>query len=81
MALGLPIVTTDVGGIPYLVTNNHTALLVKENNVDEMATAIDTLLSDKLLRLKLANNARIEVESFDWEVVKNKWKVILESLQ
>jgi glycosyltransferase involved in cell wall biosynthesis len=81
MALGLPLVTTDVGGIPYLVTNNQTALLVKENNVVEMATAIDSLLSDKSLRLKLTKNAREKVESFDWEIVKNKWQVILQSIQ
>ena len=34
MALGLPIVSTNVGGIPYLVQNEKTALLVDDNDVD-----------------------------------------------
>ena len=81
MALGLPVVTTNVGGIPFLVENEKTAMLVNQEDTNEMANAIDRLLSDKELSLKISKNARILVESFDWEIVKNKWQVILQSLQ
>jgi glycosyltransferase involved in cell wall biosynthesis len=81
MALGLPVVTTNVGGIPFLVENEKTALLVNIEDTEEMANAIDRLLSDNKLSMELSKNARSVIESLDWEIVKKKWKVILESLQ
>ena len=37
MALGLPIVSTNVGGLAYLLENNKNALLVKKNDISQMA--------------------------------------------
>jgi glycosyltransferase involved in cell wall biosynthesis len=79
MALGLPVVTTNAGGIPFLVEDEQTALLVNQNDTVKMAEAIDRLISDKELSMQIAKNARKLVQSFDWEIVKNKWKVILQS--
>jgi glycosyltransferase involved in cell wall biosynthesis len=77
MALGLPIVTTNVGGIPFLVNDNSSGLLVNDNDVEGMVNAIKLLFNDKELGNQLIINARKTVENFDWNVVKYKWFEIL----
>jgi glycosyltransferase involved in cell wall biosynthesis len=77
MALGLPIVTTNVGGIPYMLTNQENALLVHDNASDAMAQAIETLLFDAHLVQKLTVNAKSLVDSMDWQQVKLQWHQLL----
>lgn len=77
MALGLPVVSTNVGGIPYLIEHEHNGLLVEKNNVAAMAEAILLLFKDPVRREHIISNARKLAESFDWEQVKTKWNEIL----
>ena len=77
LALGLPVVTTNVGGIPYLVKDRETALLVNDSDSQAMANAISELIENHELAEKLALNGRKLVEHFDWQIVKNHWKEIL----
>jgi glycosyltransferase involved in cell wall biosynthesis len=77
MSLGLPIVSTNVGGIPFLLTDNENGLLVGDNHVDGMTDAIAEIFNNATLREKITTNARNTVESFDWEVIKQKWFEIL----
>ncbi|WP_333808662.1 glycosyltransferase family 4 protein [Flavobacterium sp.] len=77
MALGLPVVTTNVGGIPYLLSDKENALLVNDNAVDEMTNAIFSLISDKEQASNIAQNARAYVEQMDWATVKQIWKELL----
>lgn len=77
MALGLPIVSTNVGGLPYLIEDNMDGLLIPPNNADAMTNAIIKLKNDKDLKDKLVLNARKKVESFDWKAIKPKWKMLL----
>jgi len=77
MALGLPVVSTNVGGIPYLLENQKDALLVKRQDVSEMVAAIEKLLDSEELVLKLSLNGRKKAESFDWHNVKIKWQYLL----
>jgi glycosyltransferase involved in cell wall biosynthesis len=76
-ALGMPIVSTNVGGIPYLFKNGEEAILVENANALEMANAIRNLLFDKELSGKIAVNARGLAESFDWQHIRHKWIEIL----
>ena len=76
MALGLPVITTNVGGIPYLVADGEDALLVEKNDVMGMTDAIIQLLDRKELVQKIIKNARAKVQFFDWDTVKMKWKDI-----
>ena len=57
MAAGVPIVATAVGGVPEMVIDNESALLVSPRNPDAMASAIASVLSDKALALRLSANA------------------------
>ena len=77
MALGLPVVSTNVGGIPYLIKNNDNGILVKPNDIDEMVNGIQKLILDNNFSTEIAKNARVKVEEFDWEVVKEKWFSVL----
>jgi glycosyltransferase involved in cell wall biosynthesis len=77
MALGMPIVSTNVGGIPFLIDNEKTGILVNPNSKNEMISAIENLLNSPENIQKLSQNARKKAESFDWEVVKEQWKTLL----
>lgn len=78
MALGLPVVSTNVGGIPYLLDDTKDSLLVEKGNAVQMATSIKTLLESPSLVMELTENARKKAESFDWNVIKNHWKELLQ---
>lgn len=73
MALGLPVVSTNVGGLPFFITDQQDGLLVKDNDVEGMCVAIDNLVSDNLNAKNIARNARHKAEEFDWQKVKHQW--------
>ena len=75
MALGLPIVSTDVGGLPYLISNNTDGILVPKEDASKMANAILNLIEEN--NQSLAVNAHKKVIRFGWNVVKTKWFDIL----
>lgn len=80
MALGLPVVSTNVGGIPYLIDHLNTGYLVAQDDLTAFCKAIDELLSDPVLGQTLAINARTKVLEFDKEVVLKQWINILEGV-
>jgi L-malate glycosyltransferase len=77
MALGLPVVSTNVGGMPYLLDHGNTGILVERNNAKEMASAIKFLLENSDRANTISNKARLKVENFDWEKVKPLWLDLL----
>ncbi len=77
MALGMPVVSTNVGGVPFLVKNGVEAVLVEPENPEAMANAIKSLLQNPVLAKSLSINGRIKASQFDWEVIKEKWIKIL----
>jgi glycosyltransferase involved in cell wall biosynthesis len=73
LAVGIPVVTTDVGGIPFIVSDNQTALLVDVNNPEMMANKVEQLIMDPGLYEILVLNGVKEVEKYAWDVVKHQW--------
>ena len=71
MALGLPVVTTNVGGIKYLVKNKVNGTLVNPDDAEAMTSAIINLIQNG--SGDSTEKARKHVEEFQWEVVKHKW--------
>ena len=57
-AAGVPVVTTDAGGIPYIVRHEETGLLVEQNAPPEIAAAVARLVSDAALRERMVETAR-----------------------
>jgi glycosyltransferase involved in cell wall biosynthesis len=80
MACGLPIVTTRVGGIPWLVEDGFDGLLVPPDDPEAIATAIICILSSSKLRTTLSVNARKKAESFDWHVILPQWISLFEAV-
>ena len=79
MAMGIPVVSTNVGGLPYLISADIDGVLVPPNDPERMATAVKNILSDQQRSLERTIAARKKVEAFDWERVKNSWKDVLSS--
>lgn len=61
-SLGLPIIATNVGGIPEIVEHGKTGLLVAPGNPEEMAKAIEVYLEKPEFAQELANRAKEKVE-------------------
>lgn len=72
-AAGLPVVTTNAGGIPYLVSHEKTGLVVEKNDDKAMAAAAIRLMGDKELASMLARNARAECGKYEWDAVRENW--------
>jgi glycosyltransferase involved in cell wall biosynthesis len=53
MATGLPVVSTDIGGIPEMVTHKKTGFLVPPGDTEALADAIDKLISDSAVAQKM----------------------------
>jgi glycosyltransferase involved in cell wall biosynthesis len=70
MACGLPIVSTDAGGIPFLVENGTTALLVRPGDPDAMAAAIRRVLEDRALAERLVAAGLAAVPAYTWDRVR-----------
>ena len=79
MALGLPIISTNVGGIPFLLKNNVNAILVGDNQVLEMVLAIEKLIINPEFSNTMSQNARAITQNFDWQIVKKEWFKILKN--
>jgi len=73
MAAGLPVVSTNAGGIPYIITHEQTGLLVACNDHQAMALSAIRLLEDQELAAAIARRARLESEKYQWPVVRNDW--------
>ena len=69
MALGTPCVATPVTGIPEVVVDERTGLLVPESDPARLAEALGRLLDDASLRVRLAEQARALVEQ-EFDVVR-----------
>ena len=62
MACGKAVVATDVGGIPDVIINGETGVLVKKNNPRDLSEAIVCLLSDNKKRMELGEKAREKIQ-------------------
>jgi glycosyltransferase involved in cell wall biosynthesis len=80
MASGLPVVSTNVGGIPYLLEDGKTALLVPPANAEAMSEAILRLLRKPDLAVSLARQGLAQVKTVDWTVALPRWDQLLTSL-
>lgn len=74
LACGVPIVSTDVGGIPYMVQHEKTALLVRSDDSHGLACETIRILEDTELRERLINNGLQEIRHYGWDSIAELWK-------
>ena len=79
-ALGLPVVSTNVGGIPDLLTHGVTGLLVPDDDDEAMALEIRRLLEHPELTERLSHRGRLLAERFSWQQVRPQWEQIFADL-
>lgn len=72
LAAGVPIVSTDVGGIPYVVKHETTALLVPPGKPAAMADAILRLLGDRALAQRLRAAGIDVAQGYAWPIVRGE---------
>ena len=79
--LNVPVIGTDVGGIPELIKNNETGIIVPPENPSKLAQAVNELLSDKVKAEKLATNGNTFVKNnMTWDVILPKYIQFYEDL-
>jgi glycosyltransferase involved in cell wall biosynthesis len=75
-AAGCAVVATNVGGIPDIVKDGETGLLVGPDNVEAAAGVIRRLLEDDALRANIAENGQKHAQDYDWGVIAEKYAQI-----
>jgi glycosyltransferase involved in cell wall biosynthesis len=81
MACGLCVVSTNVGGIPFLLEHEQDALLVPPDAPEAMAAAVRRILTEPGLAARLSVNARRKAAQSDWSVVLTQWEQLLHATQ
>ena len=77
MASGLPCVGSRAGGIPDILTDNVTGLLVERGNVDDLVEALHRLASDSAARQRMGHQGRLRAEKYlDWAVAASRLAAI-----
>ena len=79
--LKVPVVGTDVGGIPELIKNNESGLLVPPNNPQKLAESVNELLEDKQNANQLANSGyKFIKNNMTWDIILPKYIEFYENL-
>jgi len=73
-AIGLPIIATEVGGVPELIINYETGFSISPGDRTNLFYFISKLMEDSQLREKLARNIRYKVnKNYNWDTVAEKY--------
>ena len=79
-ACGLPVVSTNAGGIPYIVEDGKTGLLVGTNDCEALAQKSLKILNTNELAQKIILKAQQECQKYSWENVRCGWLKIYREL-
>ena len=72
-AAGTPVVSTAAGGIPAMVRDGETGLLLPQRDPEAMAAAVGSLLGDQALARRIARRAVAEASEHAWPRVRDRW--------
>ena len=79
-ASGCAVVATNVGGIPDIVRDGETGLLVLPDGPQAAASAIRTLLDDPALRERLSSAGEAHAKAYDWNLIAPRYVAVYEHL-
>lgn len=72
MACGMPVVATNIGGIPYVVIQGESGLLSDYTDSQTMADHLEQLMTDFALWQQMSCNARQAAKQYDWNTIAEK---------
>ena len=81
MACGVPVISTNVGGVPFIVEDNKTAMLVEVGNSSMMAEKVIELFNNKDLYRQLVANGIAEVQKYSWDNIRDQWLALYMALK
>ncbi|MEO8429893.1 MAG: glycosyltransferase family 4 protein [Acidobacteriota bacterium] len=81
LACGLCVVSTDAGGMPYLLNDGENAILVSCDDAAAMAEAVSRILKNPSLAARLSANGRRLAEDSDWGRVLPEWQRLIGAVQ
>ena len=81
MACGIPVISTNVGSIPELITSPNEGILLPPNDHESLVSALLELIKSGEMRTKLGNNARKKVhKDYSWKLTTNKYLSVYEKI-
>ena len=81
MSYGVPVIGSDVGGIPEVIEDGENGFLCRPEDSHDIAAKIEKLLTDDSLRRKFAQNGALIVKDrFSWTAVVEKFEAVYERL-
>lgn len=72
LAVGLPIVSTNVGGIPYVVNDGRNGLLSDYGDIDAFVENISKIISDEDFAHKIAENNIVDSNRYSWKKISEE---------
>jgi glycosyltransferase involved in cell wall biosynthesis len=80
MALGLIVISTNVGGLPYIIKHMKNGILVPPSDATAFTEAIETVCKVSELSASLSNEARHTATAYDWRNIKGQWQDLFNSI-
>lgn len=80
MSVGVPVITTNVGGNPEVIEDGKNGFLVKPNDTQMLIKRITTLLTDTALRAQMVQSARRTVKRFSNETMVDETAALIRKL-
>ncbi len=80
MALGMPVVSTNVGGLQYLITHQVDGILVPPGDAGAFAAQIEYLVNNPTATSAISTQARREASRYSEEIVMQQWRQLLDAL-
>jgi len=79
MACAKPVVTTRIGAIPEIVSNEHNGILINPKSPYELANSIIRIAKDDCFAKEIGKNARESVKALDWKIVARRLVEVYEN--
>ena len=76
MACGIPVVSTNVGGVPYIIDDGQTGLLVPAGDPQAMAAAAIQILTEPEFAEAIVRRAAAAISKYGWNQVSGRWREI-----
>lgn len=77
---GIPIISNNVGEIPFLWRNETNCFLVENNSIEEFSKYIKRVFNESELSIKLSEKAKINIEKFKLPKIILKWKELFQKI-